>query len=117
MTTTTISLAWGYNSDLTDAVAAWGARAILKDGYIDLLPDRQDSQGLKDHPELLAWLNDTALPELRKDVLDEWEWSQDGCETTLFEVLSDHGEVPMRLEACCNQSGGYLYVTAWKEEG
>lgn len=89
----------------------WGARAIYKgysaDYYIDLLRDRQSGRGVDN--AFLDWINNRALPWLRKEVKRA--------------VLEPHKreEVVLRefkyeLKANTNASHGYLYIGAAEHE-
>lgn len=87
----------------------WGARAIFKNGIIDLLPDRQscECQYSLDPQPLLDWLNQKALPELkqRKDFKN-----LHGDSREVLEVK----ERGFTLQVCPNASYGYLYMGAWQ---
>ena len=100
---------WGRQAP-ESAEMAWGARAIFKPGsclVIDLLPDRQSFRGpLTGSQPFVNWINETALPKLRVLVKKE-KLGTDSTEVIRFE---DETGV---IEACPNESFGYLYVGAW----
>jgi hypothetical protein len=99
-------LKWGLGHEVPDnAVAAWGARAIDADGFVDLLPDRID-------------------------VVNEL----DGFEEQLLEHMTEHFPIPAMREACralprsdeawtiyesaevtykARRYGGYFYLACW----
>lgn len=85
------------------APVAWGARAIYgRDGYIDLLPDRQQGIGVLEARLLLsAFLNTYALPRLRE------EYPRSENDLLMFEHDGWH------LEASTHNNSGYLYIGAW----
>lgn len=98
----------------SDAKVGMGARAILKCGYppyIDFLHDRMSWDGTPDDcRELSSWINRTAVPQLKKQMMDM------GISTMSSEVLTVE-DGAFRLEASPQASGGYLYIGAWKVDG
>lgn len=104
------SLAWGLpNLIPDDAVAAWGARAILRQGVLDFPRDRCDAFG--DEGEKLVfsrWLSRHGFPWLDEDIA----FSAKGNEARLYSL--DDGRFHMRANT--NASYGYLYVTAWMDK-
>ena len=100
-----------------DITPRWGARAIysLRDGkaYIDLLWDRQQMEGGTDEArkKLAAWVNDRALPWLKKACSASYI-AVDCNEVVTYDRDGYH------LEAYPRESYGYLYIGAWplKEE-
>ena len=89
----------------------WGARAIYnqaRDYDIDLLWDRQSTEGIADEPEdqeFAKWLNDRALPWLRVKVKEIGLAVNDPQELVLHEFKYE-------LRASTHQSHGYLYIGA-----
>jgi len=111
---------FGYPADVESPELYWGARAIFEKGrfegfgkarkwappYIDLVYDRQSFVG-REHPkkdEFLEWLNETALPALRK-------WAE-GVRLDSKEVFT-FGNGVFVLKASPNASFGYMYIGAW----
>jgi hypothetical protein len=97
-----------------DATVAWGSRAIVdtRGGYatLDLLPDRQQFRGDEARiPELQAWLNQYALPELRRRVAHFDPELTDGRSHSIS-VIDGKG---WRLMASQQGSYGYLYLVAF----
>lgn len=101
---------WGlYPQDFRPRIF-WGARAIITEDTVDLLPDRQSFNTAVDvdKPEIsmfLAWANKRALPYLNQlvkkhDTAHIEFASQDG---SYFCVAEDRG------------SGGYLYIGAYTQ--
>jgi hypothetical protein len=114
----TIDLAWGRSIPeemLNEIAATWGARAIYTSQVIELLPDRQSWYVpglLNTEPEadirrdrLAKWINDTALPFLRKEATRLY-----GGESRV--VTLDDGL--FHIEASPQSSHGYLYIRAWE---
>jgi hypothetical protein len=114
----TIDLAWGRSipEEMLNKIAAtWGARAIYTSQVIDLLPDHQSWYVpglLNTEPEadirrkrLAKWINDTALPFLRKEATRLY-----GDESRI--VTLDDGL--FHIEASPQSSHGYLYIRAWE---
>jgi hypothetical protein len=105
-------LAWGASGLVpADAPAAWGARLIVKqDGYVDLVPDRQDAVG-EDGPRkaLLKHLNEVAKPLGRvAEMLKAREilTSEEG-EVTVYE------DAKIVVRGNSNGSYGYFYIAAY----
>ena len=100
-------IAYGFKSVIPPRFQSiWGARTILKYGYIDLVPDRQDSEGPQPHLDrLYAWIDEKAMPQLRE--------RSKGLRGDSDEVLEIE-ESPFTLKASCKRSFGYLYITAWE---
>ena len=88
-------------------VGYWGARAIYKgsrDNYwVDLLPDRQSGEDISD--EFMEWLQQTAVPWLKKEVKE-----QRVSTSTPKELCLNDGN--FELKANTNGSYGYLYIGA-----
>ncbi len=100
---------WGLHPS-ESARFHWGARAILRDGVIDLLWDRQGVEGeatAHERTALSAWLNEKALP-----------WMRDYCKHGEdFPSVSEDREVSVSgdgyvLRANPRASHGYLYMSA-----
>jgi hypothetical protein len=89
----------------------WGARAIFRgygDGFlIDLLSDRQSHENISD--DFLSWINVTALPWLRNEVIEQELSSSESKEISL-----EDGN--FELKANTNGSHGYLYIGAIEKE-
>ncbi|MFA6714652.1 MAG: hypothetical protein WC082_02320 [Victivallales bacterium] len=80
---------------------------------LDLLPDRQDFAA-PEMPEsgkktFINWINNIALPKLRKHIVDQ-AWRNDSEE--VFEL---HEEVFHAL-ASCKKSYGYCYILCWQKK-
>jgi hypothetical protein len=102
-----MSFAFGLAID-TPRERYWGARAIYKNGTIDLLSDRQSFDSSSAGPEtdaFVLWLNVYALPWLRAEVkrLDL------ATNDPQMIVLS---QFKYELRASTNASYGYLYIGA-----
>jgi hypothetical protein len=90
------------------SIRYWGARAIYEGRagkyFIDILFDRQFSHG-EPSKEFYTWINDKALPWLRKEV------ERIGLGVDEEQVLKfEDGKY--YLEATPNRSYGYLYIGA-----
>lgn len=88
---------------------AWGARAILSRGLVDLVHDRMQMTGNDegDRKKLLAWIDKHGLPKLRKR-MDKHYVDRGGSEIIVIEHDGYH------LEASAQCSHGYLYIGAWR---
>ena len=108
-----IELQWGLNPIPENAIAAWGARAILKQQCLDLLWDRQsfDQGKLSDleKDRFVNWINKSGLPNLRKHIVKN-RWKNDSEEVFELNDKSYH------LRASCKCSYGYCYISAWQEQ-
>lgn len=98
-----------------DAKVAWGARAILKDGNIDLVWDRQSwrGSGTPEHERFLPVLQE-ALKEARRECLRLWDAHvirQD--QDNLVRLFHGPG---CAIVANTNASYGYLYMIAYPVE-
>jgi len=89
------------------AVCAWSARAIFRDGQIDLLPDRQASTAVDgtDPDAFHSWLSHTGMPAIRT-----LAQPLRGSDTTTVET----NDGDFHIEASPKQSHGYLYIAAWQ---
>ena len=98
-----------FGLSITDPqIRYWGARAIYKNQQIDLLHDRQSSQNLGENADskaFMTWLNERALPWLRRRVKE----LSLGTDDPQLIVLP---EFKYELRACTNASYGYLYIGA-----
>lgn len=86
----------------------WGARAIISDGGVDLLPDRQSftanpSVSRDEKDEFTAWLDKQALPFLNQRVKER--------NTAHVEFKSRDDRYLCIAED--KSSGGYLYIGAY----
>lgn len=127
MTETTVKPAWGLAYVVPpDAIAAWGARLIVtQDGDVDMLPDRQGSDGGPHANSLFQALDDrfpaSRMTGLVSELLRGDFYRTDVPGVTLFIQMSTReGEdfvlyLDERLvvHANTNGSAGYCYVTAW----
>ena len=118
---------WGDWLVPDDAIVAWGARLIVKQTGVDLVPDRQGGWSLADDEgqrrRFLELLNDrvpnrnlkaaisVALlsGKLKTRIDESTGWQLLGEETKL--VLFDDGE--LTVVADTRASHGYCYVAAW----
>ena len=103
---------FGYT--IENAKRYWGARAIYKgfrdDYFIDMLRDRQSSDGMSDplsdeDRAFMEWVNEVALPWLRKEVKEQGLSTDEEKEL----VFKNSG---YELRANPNRSYGYLYIGA-----
>lgn len=95
-----------------DVRAAWGARAILKDGYVDLLWDRQGGAGEEDDRVVFCKRVDKVLPVVRakvKELCSAWR-GMDPTKSELFVLYEDEG---ICVKGNTNGSYGYLYLIAY----
>ena len=101
---------FGYRMD-GPQVGYWGARAIYQgsyyDYYVDLVVNRQSGTEISD--EFYAWIVDTAMPWLRKEVKEQ----QLSIATPKLLTLEDG---KFELKANTNGSHGYLYIGAIEKE-
>lgn len=99
---------WGiYPKDYTPLLY-WGARAIITDGFVDLLWDRQsfqkaDSVTDDEKDEFMAWLGNQAIPYFNQKVKAH--------DTTHIEFHSRDDRFHCIAED--RNSGGYLYIGAY----
>ena len=91
-----------------DCAAALGYRAILRNGYIDLVYDRVSRHCPEDGAwqALQHWYEVKGVPWL--DDLAQRIWSNDPATYAL-----DEG--PFHARASAQASYGYLYVTLWMD--
>jgi hypothetical protein len=107
------SLAWGIQNVIPDnALAAWGARAILSQGYVDLLGDRMASlpevpmEESEDKTALYTWMEEKAMPQIRKDAE-----SIPGNDDMVYPI----DDVRFHARYGAQRSYGYLYITTWMD--
>ena len=99
---------WGlFPEEAKNAVIYWGARAIITEGFVDLLPDRQSfcvAEGVSEERKKAfnEWINESALPLLNEAV-----------KTKAIPHVRIEG-VKRVAEADTHDSGGYLYIGAWE---
>lgn len=99
---------WGiYPEDFTPRIY-WGARAIISEGFLDLLPDRQSFQseadvGKNERDEFMMWVNKHALPHLNERVKK--------YDTKNVSYSNQDGRY--QCVARDRNSGGYLYIGAY----
>ncbi len=100
-----VTLQYGRNYGVPPVSTAWGARAILTDGKLDLVGDRMGGAGpLK--KQLMEYLTAT-FPDLDKRV-EEMTW--DPASDELQTVFENDDAI---VVASTNASFGYLYLRAW----
>ena len=108
-----IKLQWGLNPIPENAMAAWGARAILKQQCLDLLWDRQcfvqGELSEREKDRLVNWINKKGLPKLREHIVKN-RWKNDSEE--VFELNQEN----YHLRASCRCSYGYCYISAWQAQ-
>ena len=117
-----VTPAWGLKYVAPeDAIAAWGARLIVtQDGTVDLVPDRQGTDGGPHSQEILAELNkrfawgqlSAVIRELLVGIrFPDGERVRMGTreEEDFILYLDDR----LVIHANTNASAGYCYVTAW----
>ena len=108
-------LAWGANDLLPEGVsAAWGARLIVgQDGYVDLVPDRQDAVGAAEpRKALLAKLNAAKpLKNLEALLRDGTVQTRVPGEVTVYE----DADIVVRGDS--RGSAGYFYIVAYPQPG
>lgn len=123
---TILAGSWGRHipeAMIGNITSTWGARAIFRDHYIDLLPDRQSWEAADfseddsdptsvEYEEKIAaiaplrtWINKVGLPFLRKEAKTLY---QDDNKT----IAMDDGK--FHIEANPQRSYGYLYIRAWE---
>lgn len=90
----------------------WGGRAIVSMEYgIDIPRDRQSYEGdvlMEDTASFMKWINEQAMPELNRMVKSTLLYNQ----SQVVELHSKDNRY--KCEACCNNSGGYLYIGCWE---
>lgn len=99
---------WGIYPEGIVPRMYWGARAIITDGRVELLPDRQsfiaeDGECRKAKDAFLEWVNDKALPivNYHVSVRDTHHIDLTGVKEGYRLIAEDRG------------SGGYLYIGAY----
>ena len=86
--------------------ASWSARAIFERRKVDLLHDRQDTQGISeaDKKALIEWVNGVGLKKIRAMAK---KLSPSGMDTIEYDADG------ARIVACPRASCGHLYIGAW----
>ncbi len=111
----TQQIPWGLKGAVPkDATIAWGARTILRDGYVDILGDRQGFIGptkraIKDFSLVVQ----EVLPTVKKRVHELYARHDIDPGFSEQHVLFDSEE--LRIVGNTNASHGYLYLAAWKK--
>ena len=100
-----VTLDYGRNYGVPAVTTAWGARAILTDGVLDLVGDRMGGEGPRKR-ELLTYL-EVNFPNLDQRVL---EITFDPASDELQTLFEDDKAI---VVASTNASFGYLYLRAW----
>lgn len=112
------NMMWCVNEvrdEATAAPAAWGARAIWKSGYVDVMRDRMGGRGETAARDRLIELINTRAPKFTEidNILVN---AKPGVynDSDFVTVLYEDDE----LFYCCNPqaSHGYLYLTAYLKE-
>ena len=108
MTTEGVQLEYGRNYGVPAVTTAWGARGILNDYGLDIVPNRVDRQGPRAE-ELVTYLGSPkhGFNDLRKRVD---EMSFDPGSEELLTMFEDDNAI---VVASTNASFGYLYLRAW----
>lgn len=94
---------WGLEPE-GDTRFHWSARAILRDGVLDIVGDRANMEGESSPDEresMTAWLCHKALPLLRANLPDPSDNGTYAIEGDLY-----------RLRYSARRSFGYLYMSA-----
>ena len=103
-------LAYGLQNVIPEtAKAAWGCRAILNAGCVDIVHDRKDME-IPDESavEFKAWLRDVMSDHGWVDVVAKrMKGNRDDVESL------DRSNFHVRMST--NSSYGYLYISAWME--
>ena len=91
----------------------WGTRAIFKpyDEHckVDILPDRQNYEGNRDESgDFIYWINNGFMKKLEKYFCE-----LNANQSKVIRIESDSGQ--FIGEACCQNSGGYMYIGCWEE--
>jgi hypothetical protein len=98
-----------------DAKVAWGARAILNDGQIDLVWDRQSWRGSESpEREAFAAVLNKALREARRECLRLWHRGVIRRDQNNLVVL--YAGPGCQIRADTRGSYGYLYMIAYPFE-
>lgn len=100
-----------------DATVAWGARAILRDGFVDLLWDRQSAEGSDEGTrKVFCERVNKVLPVVRakvKELCSAWRGMRPN-EQEVFVLYEDDGIV---VKGDTRASYGYLYLVAYAKPG
>ena len=101
----TVTLDYGRNYGVPAVTTAWGARGILNDYGLDIVPDRVDAAGPR-KAELQKYLGETFGDFTEQVLAMNFDPSSDELQT----VFEDEATI---LVASTNASFGYLYLRAW----
>lgn len=109
-----MSREWGIYPESCEPKQWWGARALIENGRMVLLYDRQSyEQSLKasetDKKDMFFWMQNTMDPaiqeQVKKGFFKKWE--------DVFTLVSESGR--FHCEATTKNSGGaYLYIGVWE---
>lgn len=94
-----------------DITVAWGARAIYRDRFIDMLADRQQWLNNRVDPDLGHFANQS-IAKLRKETNKIPANSKDTMEYT---SESPEGTHLYFFRASPMEGSGYMYMAAWSE--
>jgi len=105
-------LAWGLREAVpTTAPAAWGARAIFKNGQIDLLWDRQGGIGEAGYVTRLVHKVNDALSKVREEAARLHEKGElAGRYAKQYTLYEDE---TLLIVGDTLASQGYLYLAGW----
>lgn len=108
---------WGLKSAVPkEASLAWGARVIYRDGYIDIVHDRQGFIG-PDKKAIKAFAQEVndALVFAKKRVLDWYQTDKYKLDPGFSEEHILFDSETLRIVGNTNASHGYLYLAAWRK--
>jgi len=92
-----------------DTKGAWGARVILRSGYVDILHDRQGFKG--EAHAICAKMNAGILDCMKNKVKELWDRGELDPREDREHVLCEDDEI--RVVGNTNGSCGYLYLLAY----
>jgi hypothetical protein len=106
---------WGLWSELPKGASpAWGARAILKNGKIELLWDRQTMTGnTVDRMEFGRYLNKRVLLAVHEKIGELYKSGALRGNQDKTHVLYD--DDTCKVVGNTNASCGYIYLLAWRK--
>ena len=106
---------WGLKSAVpVDAELAWGARAILRDGYVDIVGDRQGFVGPSEEAiKSFSKIVQDALPLVKKRVLSLWDSRALDPGFSENHILFNSEQ--LHIVGSTKASHGYFYLAAWKK--
>lgn len=109
-----MSREWGIYPENCEPKQWWGARALIENGRMVLLFDRQsyeqgDKASVENKQDMFSWMRDTMDPAIQEQVkrgfFRKWE--------DVFTLDSEDGR--FHCEATTKNSGGaYLYIGVWE---